>query len=134
MKYFELKRWIIFTRIQKILSALNFVQVLYLNMILIFQDSTFDELIKNLIPLSNTKTETRWNNSEDGLLLNTNILHHSQVVHDCRNDSAALYFQYDILVKSVFDTQVKSNSCRPIKFAFNKLSAIFVSPDPFDIA
>ena len=29
-----------------------------------------------------------------------------KVVHDCRNDSAALYFQYDILVKGVFDTQV----------------------------
>merc|ERR1719266_2317867 len=28
-----------------------------------------------------------------------------KVVHDCRNDSAALYFQYDILVKGVFDTQ-----------------------------
>ena len=33
-----------------------------------------------------------------------------QVVHDCRNDSAALYFQYDILVKNVFDTQVTDNN------------------------
>ena len=33
-----------------------------------------------------------------------------QVVHDCRNDSAALYFQYDILVKNVFDTQVTNNN------------------------
>ena len=31
-----------------------------------------------------------------------------QVVHDFRNDSAALYFQFDILIKNVFDTQVKS--------------------------
>ena len=29
----------------------------------------------------------------------------SQVVHDCRNDSAAFYFQFNILVKSIFDTQ-----------------------------
>ena len=28
-----------------------------------------------------------------------------QVVHDCRNDSAALYFQYDVSIKNVFDTQ-----------------------------
>merc|ERR1719266_631626 len=28
-----------------------------------------------------------------------------KVVHDCRNDSAALYFQCDILVRNVFDTQ-----------------------------
>ena len=61
-----------------------------------------------------------------------------QVVHDCRNDSAALYFQYDILVKGVFDTQVKfithHLACWLIKFAFDKLSTIFISPDPFDIA
>jgi ribonuclease D len=29
-----------------------------------------------------------------------------QVVHDCRNDAAALYYQYDISIKNVFDTQV----------------------------
>ena len=32
-------------------------------------------------------------------------IEHFQVVHDCRNDSAAFYFQFNILVKNVFDTQ-----------------------------
>ena len=31
---------------------------------------------------------------------------HHQVVHDCRNDSAALFFQCDVQVRNVFDTQV----------------------------
>lgn len=31
--------------------------------------------------------------------------HIIKVVHDCRNDSAALYFQYDVSIKNVFDTQ-----------------------------
>jgi len=31
--------------------------------------------------------------------------HIIKVVHDCRNDSAAFYFQFNILVKSIFDTQ-----------------------------
>ena len=30
-----------------------------------------------------------------------------QVVHDCRNDSAALHFQYEVSIKNVFDTQVQ---------------------------
>ena len=33
-------------------------------------------------------------------------LDHHQVVHDCRNDSAALFFQCDVQVRNVFDTQV----------------------------
>merc|ERR1711936_126972 len=36
------------------------------------------------------------------LLESENII---KVVHDCRNDSAALYFQYDVSIKNVFDTQ-----------------------------
>jgi len=31
--------------------------------------------------------------------------HIIKVVHDCRNDSAALHFQYNIMIKNVFDTQ-----------------------------
>ena len=31
-----------------------------------------------------------------------------QVVHDCRNDSAALFFQCEVQIKNVFDTQVRT--------------------------
>ena len=39
----------------------------------------------------------------------------SQVVHDCRNDSAALFFQCEVQVNSVFDTQVSTTlHCTPL--------------------
>ena len=43
-----------------------------------------------------------------------------QVVHDCRNDSAALYFQYDVSIKNVFDTQVGRLQITNIKYLDKK--------------
>ena len=44
--------------------------------------------------------------ARSGQPCNYNYYFLCQVVHDCRNDSAALYFQYDVSIKNVFDTQV----------------------------
>ncbi len=35
---------------------------------------------------------------------NDNIL---KVLHDCRNESATLWFQHNIMMSNVFDTQVR---------------------------
>lgn len=35
----------------------------------------------------------------------------AQVMHDCRNDSAALFFQFGVKLQNVFDTQVSPSAC-----------------------
>ena len=48
------------------------------------------------------------------LLEDENII---KIIHDCRNDSYNLYTQYDILLRNVFDTQVRNNFNRLIIFS-----------------
>ena len=35
----------------------------------------------------------------------------TKVIHDCRQDSAALYYQFGIKLQNVFDTQVRGLVC-----------------------
>ncbi len=57
-----------------------------------------------------------------------------QVVHDCRNDAAALYYQYDISIKNVFDTQVTHHFWASVFLCLFLTSPFFCSNADFELA
>lgn len=54
--------------------------------------------------------------------------HIIKIIHDCRNDSFNLYSQFNILLRSVFDTQVSSIFVYTLRLLFKLKKIILVGP------